>query len=396
MSYARILQNRNFAGLFIANTILGAAFPIQLILGGLAGLMLARDPALATLPSSIQTLGGLTTAAPFSLLMGRIGRRAGFALGGLLTIIGALAAMQAIYSQNFALLCAAHFLMGAGWASFQFFRFAAGEVVDKSLRPVAISLMLSSLLIAAFAGPQVFISARDALAPIPFVGAYAAVGVIGLLGLIPLAFVRMPIAARAGDTGETRRFAVLAALRRRPVRRAVGIAAISQGIMVLLMIPTPIAMVACGFSEVTTSDVVRWHIVAMFAPSFFTGFLIQRFGAQTIAVSGLVIIIAAALVAAIGLSALHFYGSLIVLGIGWNFGFVGATTMLDFAVSDTEKAAVQGANDTIIALVSTICAFAAGLVLSSLGWAGLAIMSGAIILLALVVLGFKGRPKLEI
>ncbi|MGZ2257045.1 MFS transporter [Roseobacter sp. A03A-229] len=395
MSVASILQNRNFAGLLLANTIFGAAFPIQLILGGLAGLMLAPSPTLATLPSSVQTLAGMIAAAPFSLLMGRMGRRAGFALGGLMTLLGAVAATQALYAQNFALLCAAHFLMGAGWASFQYFRFAAGEVVATVWRPVAISLMLSSLLVAAVVGPQVFIAAKDALAPIPFAGAYAATGLIALLGLVPLAAVRMPRPQRPATATSPRWAAARAALQRRPVRRAIGIAAVSQGVMVFLMIPTPIAMVGCGFSEATASDVVRWHIVAMFAPSFATGFLIKRFGAQKIAMGGLAMIIAAALSAALGLSALHFYGALIVLGVGWNFGFIGATTMLDAAVPEAEKAAVQGANDTIIALVSTLCAFAAGVVVSSLGWAVLALISAGIVLLALATLAMGRRAAVE-
>lgn len=386
MSAASILRNRNFAGLLLANTILGAAFPIQLILGGLAGLALAPSPTLATLPSSVQTMAGMVAAAPFSLLMARMGRPAGFAIGGLMTLAGAVTAIQALYSQNFALLCAAHFLMGAGWASFQYFRFAAGELVDTNWRPVAISLMLSSLLISAVAGPQVFITAKDALAPIPFAGAYAATGLVAVLGLVPLTAVRMP-RSKQGVTAEPKgRFSALTALRRRSIRRSVGIAAVSQGVMVFLMIPTPIAMVDCGFSEDTASDVVRWHIVAMFAPSFFTGFLIKRFGAQNIAMYGLVMIIAAAVAAALGLSATNFYGSLIVLGIGWNFGFIGATTMLDAAVSEAEKAAVQGANDTIIALVSTLCAFIAGVVVSSLGWAVLALISGGVVVLTLATL----------
>ncbi|MEM9031146.1 MAG: MFS transporter [Pseudomonadota bacterium] len=391
-SVASILQNRNFVGLMLANTVLGTAFPIQLILGGLTGLMLAPSPGLATVPASVQTLAALVAAAPFSLFMGRMGRRAGFALGGLVTLVGAVAATQALYSGSFTLLCLAHFLMGAGWSSFQYFRFAAGEAVDRTLRPVAISLMLSSLLIAAIAGPQIFIGAKDALAPIPFAGAYASVAILAVLGLVPLAAVRMPAPARAPRREGRTRFEALAALRCRPIKRAVGIAAVSQGIMVFLMVPTPIAMIACGFNEETASDVVRWHIVAMFAPSFFTGFLIKRFGADAIAVTGLALIIIAAVAAAMGISAMHFYGSLIVLGLGWNFGFIGATTMLDAAVSEAEKAAVQGANDTIIALVSTICAFAAGLVISNLGWALLAAISGGIVLLASVVLMLDRAP----
>ncbi|MEM6596502.1 MAG: MFS transporter, partial [Pseudomonadota bacterium] len=302
-------------------------------------------------------------------------------------------AILALYGQNFALLCAAHFLMGAGWAAFQYFRFAAGEVVDSTWRPVAISLMLSSLLVAALIGPQMFIIAKDALQPVPFAGAYRAIAGVALVGLMPLAFVRIPLPERPARPAGLSRFAVLAALKRRPIQRAIAIAAVAQGVMVFLMIPTPIAMVGCGFTEATASDVVRWHIVAMFAPSFFTGFLIQRFGAGAVATTGLILIVGSATAAAAGLGALNFYGALIVLGIGWNFGFIGATTLLDAAVTEAEKPAVQGANDTIIALVSTISAFASGLAISALGWAILAIISGGVVVLALAVLALDRAPQ---
>ena len=186
------------------------------------------------------------------------------------------------------------------------------------------------------------------------------------------------------------------ALRRGPIRRAIGIAAVSQGIMVFLMIPTPIAMIGCGLSEDTASDVIRWHIVAMFAPSFLTGFLIRRFGANAIAMCGLAVMSAAAFSATLGLAAAHFYTSLIVLGIGWNFGFVGATTMLDAALSEAEKPAVQGINDTLIALVSTVAAFAAGLVVSGLGWTVLAAVSGGAVLLFLAAVAMGRRNALEV
>ena len=388
MSVMSSIQKRNFLGLLLANTILGAAMPMLLILGGLTGLMLAPTPALATLPASVQTLAGLVAAAPFSLLMGRVGRRQGFVVGGLLAATGALLATYALYSQSFVLLCLAHFALGAGLASFQYFRFAAGEVVSSKWQPVAISLMLTSGLIAAIGGPQLFIAAKDALMPIPLAGAYAALSVVALVGILPLAAVRMPVPLRGPSNRGTSKFASLAALRRRPIRRAVGIAAISQGVMIFLMIPTPLAMIGCGFSEETAGDVIRWHIVAMFAPSFFTGFLIQRLGDQKIAVFGLIMIIVSAFAAMAGLSGTHFYGSLIILGLGWNFSFIGATTMLATAVTDEEKAAVQGVNDTMIALVSTVCAFAAGVVITGLGWAILAAISIGIVVVALGVLAW--------
>ncbi|WP_269367210.1 MFS transporter [Sulfitobacter sp. G21635-S1] len=386
MPVARFARNGNFIGLLMANTILGFAMPMLLILGGLTGLHLSPNAALVTLPASVQTLAGMLAAAPFSLLMGRFGRRIGFAAGGVLALAGTALGASALVSGNFVLLCLAHFILGAALSSFQYFRFAAAEVVSPEWQPVAISLMLTSGLVAAIGGPQVFIMAKDALAPIPLAGAYVALAVVILVGMVPLALVRIPRAPAAGRVAGAKRFASLAVLRRGPVRRAIGIAAISQGVMIFMMIPTPLAMLGCGFTEAVAGDVIRWHVVAMFAPSFVTGFLIKWFGKERIAVAGLVILAIAAVGAAAGLSSAHFYGSLILLGVGWNFGFIGATSMLATAVTDGEKAAVQGLNDTLIALVSTICAFAAGLVVTGFGWAVVAIVSMLIVLPAIAVL----------
>jgi len=391
MSAPSFARNGNFLGLLAANSILGSAMPMLIILGGLAGLMLAPTTVLATLPASIQALAGLITAAPFSLLMGRFGRKTGFMVGGGLAIAGALTGTWALISSSFVLLCVAHLAFGAALACYQYFRFAAAEVVSSEWQPVAISLMLTSGLVAAFAGPQVFIMAKDALAPIPLAGAYMAIGVISLVGLAPLAIVRIPTIKPVQRQAISGRSAAFTVLRRRPVRTAVGIGAVSQGIMVFLMIPTPLAMIGCGFTEAVAGDVIRWHVVAMFAPSFFTGFLIKQFGTRLIALSGLVLLIVAALAAASGLSSAHFYGSLILLGVGWNFGFIGATNMLANAVSTEEKSIVQGANDTIIALVSTACAFAAGAIVAGFGWSILAIISLIILALAFWPLVFEKR-----
>ena len=395
MNSNKIVRNRKFVLLLLANTILAAAFPIQLVLGGLTGLMLAPNEGLATLPTSVQTLAGLLAAAPFSLLMGSMGRRAGFIIGSLITAIGGLFAIQAIYLGSFPLLCVAHFLMGAGWSSFQYFRFAAGEVVEKEWQPVSISLILTSGLIAAIIGPEIFVMTRDALVPVPFAGAYAAMSIVALAGIIPLLAVRLPLPAKPSNQAGRTLTASLKALRDPAIRRAVGIAAVSQGVMVFLMIPTPIAIVGCGFNDMMASEVVRWHIIAMFAPSFFTGFLIKRFGACAIVMSGFAMLFAASTFAALGLAAVHFYASLIILGFGWNFGFVGATAMLAGAVTETDKAVVQGTNDTIIALVSTICAFSAGIVIATLGWISLAVISSCIIGAAFISLAISWKKPVS-
>ena len=391
MSATSFARNGNFFGLLAANTILGAAMPMLIILGGLGGLILAPSMALATIPASLQTLAGLLAAAPFSLVMGRLGRKAGFVIGGGFAIAGALVGTWALLVGSFALLCLGHMALGAALACYQYFRFAAAEVVSAQWQPVAISLMLTSGLVAAFAGPQIFILAKDAFAPVPLAGAYAAIAGITVVGLGGLAFVRMPKAVAVQPQTLRGRLAGLSVLKQGEVRRAVGIGAVSMGTMVFLMVPTPLAMIGCGLSEAAAGDVIRWHVVAMFAPSFFTGFLIKRFGTQRIAMAGLALLVVSGIIAATGLSVQHFYLSLIILGVGWNFGFIGATTMLAAAVPEAEKAVVQGANDTVIALASTLCAFAAGAIVAGFGWTLLAGLAVIVVLGSMLGFGWSGR-----
>ena len=391
MSATAFARNRNFIGLLAANTVLGSAMPMLIILGGLAGLMLAPSVGLATIPAALQTLAGLLAAAPFSLLMGRYGRKTGFLIGGGFAILGALVGTWALFSGSFVLLCLGHMALGAALSCYQYFRFAAAEVVSAEWQPVAISLMLTSGLFAAFAGPQVFIMAKDAFAPVPLAGAYASIAVITLIGLTVLIFVWMPETVAAQPQTLRERVASLSVLKQPEVGRAVGIGAVSMGAMVFLMVPTPLAMIGYGLSEAAAGDVIRWHVVAMFAPSFFTGFLIKQFGTHRVAMTGLMLLTLSAVVAASGLLAAHFYVSLIVLGVGWNFGFIGATTMLAGAVSDAEKATVQGANDTVIALASTVCAFGAGAAVAGFGWTILAGIAIVVLLAAIWVFGKNSR-----
>ncbi|CAN0600869.1 unnamed protein product, partial [Ectocarpus sp. 12 AP-2014] len=253
--------------------------------------------------------------------MGKRGRKTGFIIGIACAVLGALIGVWALFVGSFLLLCIAHLALGGALACFQYFRFAAAETVSVEWQPVAISLMLTSGLIAAFVGPQMFILAQEALAPVPLAGAYLAIAVLSLVGLVPLVLTTLPAPTTGPPQTLKERFASFSVLKQKPVRFAVGLGAISQGIMVFLMIPTPLAMIGCGFTEAVAGDVIRWHVVAMFAPSFFTGFLIKRFGVHPIALIGLALLIGSSIAALSGLTSTHFYGSLILLGIGWNFGF---------------------------------------------------------------------------
>ena len=215
--------------------------------------------------------------------------------------------------------------------------------------------------------------------------------IINLGGMMLLFFLdipRPPKPEQGSTGGRTRR----EMLRDPVIITAVICGMVAYALMILVMTSTPLAVAGCGFTTGNAADVGSLHVIAMFAPSFFTGFLIQRFGAKRIAVTGLAVIASAAMFAASGIAALNFYGALIVLGIGWNFSFIGATSLLAAAVSEEEKAAVQGANDTIIALVSTLAAFAAGAVVSGPGWAVLALMSVGVVALCLIALArLSGR-----
>ncbi len=381
----------NFALLLGANAILGTTLPMMIVLGGLAGLLLAPTPGLATLPMSVSTLAGLFAAAPFSLLMGRYGRQPGFAIGAIFAATGGAAGLAGLLQGSFLLLLAGHFLLGAALACFQFFRFAAAEVVPDRWRSVAISLMLTSGLIAALIGPEVFARTKDNLGPVPFAGAYAAIIGLAIIGVVPLLFLRGLGPKPASEAATRIKIDVLTVLRRPAVAAAIFAAAISQGVMVLLMVPTPIVMVGCGFDAATGASVVGWHVVAMFAPSFVTGFLIQRFGAPTIVYFGLGLLAMAALIAATGLSLGHFYASLILLGVGWNFGFIGATSLLADAIAPEERATIQGINDTTIALASAVAAFTSGALVAGFGWTALVLASLPIVGTTAFVLLRTGR-----
>jgi len=380
--------NRNFALILLGNVVLGSALPMLIILGVLAGAWLAPQSWLATAPPSVSMLAGIVVAAPFSLFMGRFGRRAGFLLGAFAMAAGAVAAAAALYLQSFVLLCVAHFALGCALVCVNYFRFAAAEAVAERFRPQAISLTLASGLVAALIGPEVFTWSKDALAPIPLAGAYSAIALLGVLGALPVLGLKMPHSAVQPQPKHRAKLRDLVAqISGRPdILVAIGVAALAQAIMVLLMTPTPLAMIGCGFVETQAADVIRWHVVAMFAPGFFTGALIKRFGAERIASLGLALIVISAAVALSGLELLNFYSALVLLGIGWNFGFVSGTYMLQTAAGEAERSQLQGANETILAIASSAASLLSGALYAGIGWLWLAAASVPVTLLLCLLL----------
>ena len=360
-------EKHNVAVLFVAQALLGAQGPVHIILGGLAGALLASNRALATLPISVIVLVSMFTAPVASLIMGRHGRRFGFLLGALAGGIGGALSVYALVIESFALLVLGAAVSGINQSFQGFMRFAAADTATDEFRPKAISWVMAGGLISALLGPEVVRLAGNALAPTPFAGAYVAITVLNIVGAAVLVFLRIPVPLRISSAANTGR--PLAVIFRTPkVIAAVVCAMVSFAVMSLVMTSTPLAMVEHGFSPNHAADVVRWHVVAMFAPSFFTGALIARFGVSRVITLGFVLLGVCAAIALSGVDLHQFYAALVMLGLGWNFSFVGATSLLATAHTRLEQAKVQGCNDFLVFGLVSIASFSSGALLNSYGW----------------------------
>jgi MFS family permease len=388
-------EKRNVAVLFFAQAVLGAQMPVHIILGGLAGALLADNKALATLPLSVIVLVSMFTAPVASLVMGRYGRRFGFLAGTVAGGIGGALSAYALVVGSFAVLVLGAAFSGVFQSFSGFFRFAAADTASEEFKPKAISWVMAGGLISALIGPEIVRFAGDYFAPTPFAGAYAAVVGVNVLGAAGLALLRIPIPPRRTAGAAAGR--PLGVIFRAPkVVVAVLCAMISFAVMNLVMTSTPLAMVAHGFSSGDAADVVRWHVFAMFAPSFFTGVLIARFGVERVIAAGLMLLGVCAAIALSGVEIHRFYLALILLGVGWNFSFVGATSLLATAHSVEERAKVQGFNDFLVFGLVSVASFSSGALLNSSGWSAvqIAALPGIVVgLLALAWIGIRSRYR---
>lgn len=352
---------RNVAVLVAAQAILGAQMPMIFVIGGLAGGMLSPNPCLATLPISFIVFGSMITAPWLSPLMQRNGRRFGFFLGAASGAVGAMISAYGLYIGSFYVLLMGSLLTGVYMSAQGFYRFAATDTASEAFRPKAISYVMAGGLISAIIGPQLNKLVQDAFV-VPFLGTYLAVAALNLFGMLlflaldlPKGTKGQPVMANAPKARSRREL-----LRDPRIIVAVICGMVAYSLMNLVMTSTPLAVVGCGFTKNNANDIVSAHVLAMFAPSFFTGHLIARFGVEKIIATGLVILMGAGMVALSGVAIPNFFGALILLGIGWNFGFIGATTMLSSAHAPHERGVVQGMNDMIVFGMVTVASLASG------------------------------------
>ena len=349
---------RNVLVLVAAQAVLGSQITMIFVVGGLAGQVLAPNPCLATLPISMIVFGSMTTAPWLSGVMQSRGRRAGFVIGGLGGLAGSAVAAWGLVADSFALFLAGSYLTGVYMSAQGFYRFAAADTASDAFRPKAISYVMAGGLLSALIGPQLVKVVVDAT-PVAFLGVYAAAAAINLLGLglFFLLDIPRPPAPEVGAPRGRSRSELLSTPR---IAVAVICAMVSYALMNLVMTSTPLAVVGCGFAPGDAADVVSAHVLAMFAPSFFTGHLIARFGAPRIVATGLAILAAAGVAALTGVELANFFVALVLLGVGWNFGFIGATALLAASHRPEERGRVQGLNDMIVFGCVTVGSLASG------------------------------------
>ncbi|PTQ75170.1 MFS transporter [Celeribacter persicus] len=349
---------RNVMILVMAQAFLGAQMSMIFTIAGLAGQSLATNLCFATLPISATVLGSMLAATPLSGAMQRWGRRVGFWIGTGAGTIGAGIGAYALLQQNFWLFVIGGLFTGVYQSSQGFFRFAATDTADDAFKPKAISYVLAGGLASAIIGPQLVKVTSQAMV-VPFLGTYLAVIAINLIGSVLFLFLdipKPPVSTHHHLIGRSR----MELLKTPRVAVAIIVAMVSYALMNLVMTSTPLAVVGCGFEQNTAADVVSAHVLAMFVPSFFTGFLISKFGVERIMATGLVILACAGITGMIGVDLENFFVALILLGIGWNFGFIGATAMLSSAHEPSERGRVQGMNDLIVFGGVTLASLASG------------------------------------
>ncbi len=359
------LARRNVAVLVAAQAVLGAQMPMIFTIAGLAGTSLASNVCFATLPISMIVMASMFSATPLSAIMQRFGRRAGFAVGAMGGAVGAAIGAWGLMTSSFALFLLGSLFTGVYMSAHGFYRFAAVDAASEAFRPKAISYTMAGGLLAAVIGPQLVKVTADAMV-VPFLGTYLTIIALNLCGSFLFLGLRIPRPERpTADTprGRTR----LELLRTPQIAVAIICAMVSYALMNLVMTSAPLAVVGCGFTKSTAADVVTGHVLAMYAPSFFTGHLIARFGSERIVATGLAILGAAGMVGLAGVEVENFFLALILLGIGWNFGFIGATSMLTSAHRPEERGRVQGLNDMLVFGCVTVASVSSGGLLNCSG-----------------------------
>lgn len=372
----------------------GASAPINIALGGLVGsYLLEEDKSLATVPVSAYNVGVVIGAVASNAIMRNTGRRIGFMIGTVVGVLGLLGSGAAIMLGSFVLFSLALLINGVASGFVQQYRFAAADRGTPDFKPKAISMIMLGGVAAAVIGPQLVIYTSDLMHPVPFAGAFYCSTILFVLSFVMLWFLNPSNLAAQDDAELSPGRPLLEIISQPKFIVAVFCGTSVYALMAFLMTGAPLAMHHHGHSVHHSTLGIQWHVMAMFAPSFITGHLITRFGKEAIVICGMLILVLCAIVGLLGVGLIHFWGMLILLGIGWNFGFIGATAMVTETYRPEEKNKAQGANDFILFGTVAFASLMSGQTLNSFGWAFLNWVTFPVVALALLSLVWLYRRQ---
>jgi predicted MFS family arabinose efflux permease len=360
------LARRNAMVLAVAQALAGGNNTVIVSTASIVGAVLAPDKGLATLPITAMVLGMWLGTLPVGALARRFGRRFALQTGSAFGVLSGLISYSAVMNGQFWLLLVGTFCGGLYAAAHQSYRFAAADTASEAYRPKVVSWVLAGGVFAAVIGPQLVIFTKDLLSPHLFAASYLGQSACAIAAAAVLQFIKVPPVAVARHDN-ARPLGKIIRAPRFIVAVACGMA--SYGMMNMLMTSAPLAMVGCGHSVTDATLGIQWHVLAMYAPSFVTGSLIARFGVERITGVGLALIAATAVVGISGITVAHFWTNLVLLGLGWNLAFIGATTMVTQCHRPQERNKVQSFNDFLIFGSMALTSFSSGQLLDKFGWA---------------------------
>lgn len=387
MPGSRSLSIRNIGLLSATQALAGSNSSIIMSVGALAAVNFAPDPSAATLPVTAMILGLALTTSTATMLIYRLGRTRGLMLGAAIGIPASILVSLAVVLGQFYLFAAGLFLVGVSGAFMQQVRFAAADSVAPQFKSQAISWVLFGGVAAGFFGPQLSAITRTWVPGAEYAASFMVIAVISLLSVLILSATRLaPVVQAGGTTDAGRPLSVL--LRLPEVLLPMMGAALAYALMTLIMVAAPLAMVhLCGHSPTDAAGAIQWHVVAMFAPSFVTGAIIKRIGAHLVTAIGLLLIMTCAMIALNGTSVAHFTVTLVLLGVGWNFGFIGGTAMLANSYRPQEAGRVQAVNEQVVFGASALASLGSGLLLQLVGWEAINLLAIPVAGVAILLLG---------
>ncbi|OGT18102.1 MAG: MFS transporter permease [Gallionellales bacterium RIFOXYB12_FULL_54_9] len=379
---------RNVLLLAISQALMLSAIVMSMALGAVLGSDLAPDKGFATLPIAVMVIGTAIASLPAAFLMRRFGRRTGFLTGAALGLAGSLLCAFALQQQSFVLFVTGHLLLGSYQGFANYYRFAAVESTEASHTSRAISWVVAGGVVAAFLGPPLGQWGRDWISGSLFVGSYLAQGTLSVIALAILSQLRLkPVAVTHSVTSRPLR----EILAQPALQVSIFGAAIAYAVMIMVMTATPLAILGCGLPGTSITPVIQWHVVGMFAPSFFTGSLIMRYGAPRIMQIGFALLLGNVVISLIGIEFLHFLLALILLGVGWNFAFIGGTALLTQTYRPSEQFKIQAFNEFTLFGLAAVATLSAGWLYDRFGWVTLNLTAVPLLLLALMLTLSIGR-----